>query len=552
MIGLIPAPDGSRQRNPAAGRTLRGGPAFVPLDLLQLLVPALRGILMRQVTLLALLAALPAPLAAQTQVDTAGAGALVAQAMDHSEVMQNLRHLSDAIGPRLSGSAAMRQSNEWVAERFRAYGLTGSLEAYPFGVSWERGPINVQLAAPFRRALLAYSWAWTEGTGGKMLSGPVVRVSIGSAEELEANKALIKGAWVMLSEPSSVWNPDGPLMTAADSTQRRARFEQRRAASRDNADTSSAARERRQQFGIDRPFLMKQAGALGTLFDGSKEHTLVTMSGSPNRVSPLPNIVLSHEDYLMLDRQVDARLAPRVEATIANRVGSVPVEQVNTIGEIRGTEHPGQVVILGAHLDSWDIAQGVTDNGAASMAVVEAARIIARSGLKPRRTIRFILFSGEEQGLLGSRAYAAAHAAEADSIQAVMVLDNGTGMVLGQALQGRNELEQLWKDLLAPVASLGAGRVRQGNKGGTDHLSFIPYGVPAFNYDQESRGYNHTHHSQSDTYDKAIAADLKQASAVMAVTAVELANLKELLPRGEKREVIPPVPAQPSPGLARR
>ena len=503
---------------------------------------------MKPLALLALLAAVPATLPAQVMVDTAGAGVLVAQAMDHSEVMQNLQHLSDAIGPRLSGSTAMRRANEWVAERFRAYGLTAALEAYPFGVTWERGPISVQLAAPFRRSLLAYSWAWTAGTGGRTVSGPVVRVSIGDAEELEASKDRIKGAWVMLNDPSFVWNPDGPPMTAADSAARSAEFQRRRDANA-NADTSAAARERRQQFGIDRPFLMKKYGALGTLADGAKEHTLVTMSGSPNRVSPLPNVVLSHEDYLMLARQVEAKLSPRLEVSVQNAVGTAPVQQWNTIGEIRGSELPGQVVILGAHLDSWDHAQGVTDNGAASMAVVEAARIVAQSGLKPKRTIRFVLFSGEEQGLLGSRAYAAAHAAEADSIQAVMVLDNGTGMILGQALQGRNELEQLWKDLLAPVAHLGAGRVRQANKGGTDHLSFVPYGVPAFNYDQESRGYNHTHHSQSDTFDKAVAGDLRQAAAVMAVTAFELANLPELLPRGP-RTPVQPVPSKPSPGIA--
>lgn len=507
---------------------------------------------MRSLALLALVAAHAAPLAAQMTVDTTGSGALIAQAMDRSEVMQNLQHLSDAIGPRLSGSEAMRRANDWVAERFRAYGLAARLESYPFGVTWERGPIAVTLTAPFRRALLAYSWAWTEGTGGKTLAGPVVRVSIGSAEELEAARDRIRGAWVMLSEPAFVWNPDGPPMTPEDSAARRADVERRRAAARADADTSAAARELRQQFAVDRPFLMRKYGALGTIFDGAKEHALVTMSGSPNRVSPLPNIVVSHEDYLMLSRQVEAGLAPRIEASIQNRIGSSPVEQWNTVGEIRGTEYPGQVVILGAHLDSWDHAQGVTDNGASSMAVVEAARIIAQSGLKPKRTIRFILFSGEEQGLLGSRAYAAAHAAEADSIQAVMVLDNGTGMILGQALQGRNELAQLWTDLLAPVTSLGAGRVREANKGGTDHLAFVPYGVPAFNFDQEPRGYNHTHHSQSDTFDKAVAADLRQASAVMAVTAFELANLPVLLPRGEKRPVTPPTPARPSPGVAAR
>jgi Zn-dependent M28 family amino/carboxypeptidase len=235
---------------------------------------------------------------------------------------------------------------------------------------------------------------------------------------------------------------------------------------------------------------------------------------------------------------------------VVNTIGTKPVEQYNTIGELRGSEKPEEVVILGAHLDSWDLGTGVTDNGAGSMVVLEAARAIAQSGVKPKRTIRFILFSGEEQGLLGSRAYAAAHAAEADRIQAVLLLDNGTGRITGQALQGRDELEQLWKDLLAPVAALGATNVRKANKGGTDHLAFIPYGVPGFNFDQETRGYNHTHHSQVDTYDHAVPGDLMQASAVMAVTAVGLANLDVLLPRGTRAPVTPAEPMKPSAGLA--
>ena len=147
-----------------------------------------------------------------------------------------------------------------------------------------------------------------------------------------------------------------------------------------------------------------------------------------------------------------------------NTIGRVPVQQWNTVAEIRGSERPGQVVILGAHLDSWDLGTGTTDNGTGSMVVLEAARALAQSGLKPKRTIRFILFSGEEEGLLGSRAYAAAHAAEADSIQAVLVLDNGTGAITGQALQGRDELAGLWHALLAPVASLGADSVRDGEQ----------------------------------------------------------------------------------------
>lgn len=496
--------------------------------------------------LLLLALATAAPLTAQSAVDTAGAGRLIDQAMNRSEVMQNLQYLSDRIGPRLSGSAAMRRANDWTAERFRAYGLSVALEPYQFGVPWQRGSVSLSLTAPFTRAITAQSWAWTEGTGGKTLSGPVVLTDLSTPESLAVYRGKVKGAWVLPRAPYPVWNPDGPEMTAEDS----ARIaEQLRLRSLATADTSAAAVAARRQFAVDLPYVLKEAGALGTLLDGGKEHALMTMSGSPNRLAPLPNLAISNEDYALLARLLGAGVTPRLSGRVENRLGTKPVQQWNTVAEIRGSERPGQVVILGAHLDSWDLGTGVTDNGTGSMVVLEAARAIAQSRLKPRRTIRFVLFSGEEQGLLGSRAYAEQHAALADSIQAVLVIDNGTGAITGQALQGRKDLEALWKELLTPVAALDADSVRDANKMGTDHLSFLPYGVPGFNFDQLRRGYNHTHHSQSDTYDKAVAGDLKQAAAVMAVTAYELANLPQLLPRGPKSPVAP-IPTRPSPGLA--
>ncbi len=488
------------------------------------------------------------PLAAQSTVDTAGAGRLIDQAMNHSEVMQNLQHLSDVIGPRLSGSAAMRRANTWTAQRFRDYGLTAALERYQFGVTWERGTASLRLTEPFTRGITAHSWAWTEGTGGRILSGPVVLADLTTPESLAVYRNKVRGAWVLPRAPYPLWNPDGPEMSAEDSIRR---AEQLRLRGLATADTSTAAVAARRQFTIDLPYILKSAGALGTLVDGAKEHALMTMSGSPNRLSPLPNLVISNEDFSLLARLIAAGRTPRLEGRVQNRMGRNPVHQWNTVAEIKGTAWPGQAVILGAHLDSWDLATGVTDNGTGSMVVLEAARAIAQSGLKPKRTIRFVLFSGEEQGLLGSRAYAEAHAATADSIQAVLVLDNGTGAITGQALQGRTDLADLWQALLAPVAALDADSVREATKSGTDHLSFLPYGVPGFNFDQLRRGYNHTHHSQSDTYDKAVAGDLKQAAAVMAVTAYELANLPELLPRGPKSPVVP-VPSKPSSGLAGR
>src|SRR5256884_308277 len=170
---------------------------------------------------------------------------------------------------------------------------------------------------------------------------------------------------------------------------------------------------------------------------------------------------------------------------------------------------------------------------------VNSTNRIVRFGLRPDCAIRFVLFTGEEQGLIGSRKYAEAHAGEADSIQAVIVLDNGTGAITGQALQGRTDLEALWRAILAPVATLGADSAVNRNKGGTDHLSFLPYGVPGFNFNQLERGYNHTHHSQSDSYDMVIAADLVQASAVMAGAGDQLPHLPGLIPQGERTTPTP-------------
>ncbi len=471
-------------------------------------------------------------------VDTTGVGALIDQGMNKSQVMKNLQYLTDVIGPRLTGSPAARVANDWTMKQFQSYGADAHLEQWNFGGTWERGAMWMRLVAPRAHDVVAASWAWAPGTNGKPVTGPVVRIDASAPESLDAYKAKVKGAWVMLRAPAMVWNNDGPPMTAADSQRQRAFFR----GFQPQAPRDSAARARQQQFNADQPFLLRAAGALGILLDAGKEQDLLNMSGSPTRVLPLPQVVVAHEEYGMFDRLLGLGVTPQLQASIQNTLNmkdSVP--QWNTVAEIRGTELPGQVVIVGAHLDSWDLGTGATDNGTGSMATLEAARIIAQSGLQPKRTIRFVLFTGEEEGLIGSRKYAEQHAGEADSIQAVIVLDNGAGAVTGQALQGRPELFGLWRAILAPLHGLNADTVTDASKGGTDHLSFLPYGVPGFNFNQITRGYNHTHHSQSDTWDKAIDWDLRQASTVMAVSAFELANLPGMIPRGQRNT--PPVVA---------
>jgi Iap family predicted aminopeptidase len=333
----------------------------------------------------------------------------------------------------------------------------------------------------------------------------------------------------MIRAPAFVWNSDGPPMAHADSV----RADSLRAETQ--ALTASPDLE---QYRRALPYLLARDGALGIIADGAKEFTLLTMSGSPAALYPLPSFVLPHDTYAMIYRLIEGGERVSLRADIANSLGRDTVDISNTVAELRGTEKPGEVVLIGAHLDSWDLGTGATDNGAGAIAVLEAARILRAANVHSARTIRFVLFTGEEEGLFGSEEYAARHGAELRRYQAVLVLDNGTGRITGVSLQGRNELRDLWQSLFASITALGPFVVQSRNKGGTDHLSFIPYGVPAFNFDQESRGYGHTHHSQADTYDHIVAGDVRQAATVMAVTAYELAGLPELLGRGPVSVVV--------------
>ena len=452
--------------------------------------------------------------------DQRAVDAITAEGMQRSHAGADLAYLADVIGPRLTASASLKRANDWTAERFRAYGLANvHLEPWKFGQSWTRGAAAVRMTAPHERWLNAVSWAWAPGTNGP-LNGDVVYMDAITRTDFDARFAgKLRGKWILPRGPVSIWNPDGPAMTHADSARadslRRAQFATPPGAFRDSL------------VGV-----LATEGIAGYVTSGSKPFGLETMSGSPARVYPFPYIVVDNETYGQLHRLVARGERAALEANIQNRMGSDSVTVYNTVAEIRGSEKPDEVVLLGAHLDSWDLGTGTTDNGTGSIAVLEAARILQASGMQPKRTIRFVLFSGEEQGLYGSRMYARDHASDLAKVQSVLVLDNGTGRILGMALQGRNELRDMWTGLFAPAGALGPFKVRAGNKGGTDHLSFLPYGVPAFNYDQESRGYDHTHHSQIDTFDHAVISDVMQAATVMAINAYQLANLDEFLPRG--------------------
>lgn len=464
-----------------------------------------------------------AQVAAQTTTSPAHIEFLIAEAMQRSRVSEDLRHLTDIIGPRLTGSPGMRRAVDWAARKLSDYGMDSvAREPFPFGVTWERGPLTMRLLLPHERWLSAASWAWTPGTNGPR-AGDVAYVDATTQADFDRRFAgKLRGAWVMLTQPYPRVNPDVPT-------------------ARDSARVDSLRRVlRRQRTTEERAFLAAQEellaaeGIAGEVIDGGKDYGLFVMSGTPLAVSPYPQVVIGNQNYGELHRMLGAGERVRIEVNASNAFGRDTVTQWNVVGEIRGSERPDEVVLIGAHLDSWDLGTGATDNGASSVAAIEAARLLGAlkaTGVRPRRTIRFALFSGEEQGLYGSQHYVMRHRQEMPRFQAVLVLDNGSGKITAVPLQGSDELYRLWTDLLRPLSALGPITVRSGNKGATDHLPFLQAGVPSFNYDQLPRGYDNTYHSQLDVFSHAVPDDVKQAAAVMAVNALQLANLDRLLAR---------------------
>jgi hypothetical protein len=449
---------------------------------------------------------------------------MIHEGTERSHVDADLQYLLDVIGPRLTGSAEMRRANDWTRQKFVEYGADrADLEPWSFGIGWTRGPMTLRMLAPQHRELLGVSWAWSPGTKGPV-AGDVVFMDARTQSDFDRRFAgKLRGAWVMLGPAFPVANAAAPPLTHADTAR---------------LDTLARAlgphtREEVEFFDSRIPLLARE-GAAGAIHDGGKQFGLFTMSGSPAYISPIPQIVIGNDNYAQLERLARRGEHSRLEVDISNSFSHDTLEQWNTVAEIRGSEKPDEVVLLGAHLDSWDLATGGTDNGTGAIAVLEAARILKAAGVRPKRTIRFALFSGEEEGLFGSQEYAIRHEKELDKFQAVLVLDNGTGRITAMALQGREELRDMWKAMLQPVASLGPLMVRSGIKTGTDHLAFSPYGVPVFNYDQLTRGYGQTHHSQVDDYSHTVTSDVAQAATIMAVNAWQFADLDQLLPRGPK------------------
>jgi len=461
---------------------------------------------------------------------------ILSEIREHSELMENLEYLSDEIGPRLTGSPQLKRANDWTADTFKKYGLTNvHLEAYSIPHAWERGKASARIIAPTEHPLTIASAAWAPNTKGKV-RGPVVYFDAKQPEDFEKFKGKLKGTIVILQEPRPL-SPPKPIDQNAEIYH--PLEEPPPPAGQPGLPDPY---EKYLRAAKERTAFLKEEGVAAVLRDANKPHALLNMTDGttePFQMGLLPTAFITGEGYRMIYRMM--KKGPvELEIEISNTLSKKPVEVYNTVAEIRGTETPEEVVILGAHLDSWDLGTGSTDNGTGSMAVMEAARTLAKLDLKPKRTIRFILFTGEEQGLIGSKEYVKAHKSELGKISGALMHDSGTGRVLTIGLHDNYQDLEIVHQVIAPLGELKLLEPSSAREYGTDSLSFDEVGVPGFWCPQDLAEYPKTHHSQSDTFDKVWKDDINQGAQVLAAWAYSTAQLPEMLPR---RPVPPVAPA---------
>ena len=441
------------------------------------------------------------------------AAKIVPQVMGPSPMEENLRRLTDEIGGRVTGSPQMAKAVEWAVSAFRAEGVGVHTEKYMLPVTWSEGGTKLSIMDPRGRGpfsfhtssaiaygieidpLRAVSEAWSPPT---VQGGLVVDVGYGTEEDFARAGAGVKGSILLVhSDIGSNW-----------------------------ADLFNEY--------LKPPEIIQRAmkgGAAAILWMGARERLLLyrhtnSLTGA---IDKIPQAIVARDDAMRLARTVAAYPGKvRVQLDMPNKI-SGPTEQENVVGEIRGYEKPDEVVILGAHLDSWELGTGALDNGCNAALVIEAARAIKATGLLPRRTIRFVLFSGEEQGTIGSYAYVKAHRADMDKIRAMITFDSGNGRLTGYSLGGRRDIEAGLREVLKPLESWGANDHTVDASFGTDNLDFLLEGVPNLVANQEISNYLVNYHAASDTLDKVDIRELKLNTALAALTAWGIADRTEPL-----------------------
>jgi len=418
--------------------------------------------------------------------------------MGPSPMEENLRRLTDEIGGRVTGTPQMAKAIEWGVAAFRAAGIDVHTEKYTLPVTWSEGDTRLELLGSLKFPVRLKSEGWSPAVPAGGIEAAIVDVGYGTDDDFANSGTAFKGAILLVhTDLGSTW-----------------------------ADLFNEYM--RPPMIIDRAV---KEGAAAILWIGARERLLLYrhMNSLAGEIDKIPQALLAREDGLRLARTVAAYQGKvRVRLDMPNKIGG-PIVQENVAGEIRGYEKPDEIVILGAHLDSWELGTGALDNGCNSALVIEAARAIKATGLLPRRTIRFVLFSGEEQGTIGSFEYVKAHRGELDKIRAMITYDSGIGRVTGYSLGGRRDIETGVREVLKPLESWGANTHTHDASFGTDNFDFMLEGVPTLVANQEEANYLPNYHAASDTLDKVDMRELKLHTVLAALTAWGIADRTEPL-----------------------
>jgi len=432
------------------------------------------------------------------------APAMISSAEGPSPLEENLRHLTDEIGGRVSGSAAADRAVGWGVEAFRHAGVDEvHTEKFTIPVGWSEGKTRIEVLSPEPFAVHLVSIGWSPATPDGGLTAGVVDIGAGDDAAFAKAGPAAKGAILLVHQKI--------LVTWTDL---------------DDEYTSARAI-------IGRAV---NAGAAAIFWMSSRPNLLlyrhnVSLAGEIER---LPQAVVAREDAERMARFLAAGVPVRVHLDMPNKITG-PVESENVVAEIRGREKPDEFVLLGAHLDSWELGTGALDNGCNAALVIDAARVIHASGAVPRRSIRFALFTGEEQGMLGSWAYAHSHRPELDNMDAAVIFDAGIGRVTGYSLGGRKDIAGAVRRALDPAKPLGANELTFDAEAGTDNFDFLLEGTPTLVANQEPANYMLNYHAASDTFDKVDIAQLKRHVALAAVTAFGLADSPERVGHRQSR-----------------
>lgn len=461
-----------------------------------------------------------------------------AEGLERSEVEPVFDELTVTIGPRLTASPAHKRAAEFVRDRLAAYGLSNArLEPWKFGRGWTLDALTVEMIAPRYLPLIGYADGWSAATNGEIVATPVF-VGGKTPEAVAAMGAQLKGAIVM-TQPvmTNFVRKDRPQPSDPNYVPNSAAYATSVGNPGQGRGAGPSAAQRMTQA-------VRDAGAALVLKPSVGEHGTVFVTGRDGGPGAVPTVTLSAEHYNMiagmLQRNIPVKLRVNVRSTFYDSEGG---NAYNVLAELPGTDPAlrDEVVMIGGHLDSWHTGVGATDNADGSTTVIEAMRILKAIGARPRRTIRVALWGGEEQGLLGARAWVAEHltgdanATARAKLDVYFNIDNGTGKIYGWYLQNMEAVRTLFDRWLEPFTDLGARRNIIEPVGSTDHLAFIDAGVPGFNPIQDYVNYDiRTHHTNMDTVDRVNVADLKQAAIVMAAFAYNAAMADQQIPRPTK------------------